>query len=322
MAAKASLEDYPALARWYAERQGRVTDQRPEQLVLGTCDALRRERRAGVQAWLASFRAFLANATDPLGEFLVAEATMQRCDVEMMDLIGDLASDAVRSHEGAAFLAAMQAGADVTGLVVFRFLAAWTALNEGDPETCVEECEKVTDPFASVHTLHGQALLELGRAKDALDALEVATKLGPSELLAWFQKAKALHVLGRHLEAFQALRACLRLAPGSDEVAFYMGLIAVETSDAGLWRESWTAFRPRLARVGGTALATLALLRLAILLGKREDAHDVVAESPWTGDITPGETTRMLADVLKRLGECGWMDVAHQLLGKVTARTA
>lgn len=324
MAAKASLDDYPQLARWYADCRDPARLEAPEALVFGTCEAIQaikaidQGQTPAVRAWTRTFRKFLRTAGEPLRDFLVAEETVQRLDADLLDLIGELGETALRVGEDGSFLEAMQAGAEQTGLVVFRFLSAWTALNSGKLELCVEECEKVSEPFASVHTLHGQALLELGRPREALEALDVATSMGPQEILAWFQKAKALHVLGRHDQAFAALRECLRLAPQSDEVALYMALIAIETSDAPVWQEAWSVLRPRLGRLAETATVTLTLVRLAGLLQDKDKAQGVLAESGWSGDFSGASMTAALAATLRLLGERGWMDLAAVILGRAT----
>lgn len=322
MSAKDGLEDYPALAKWYAENCVRAALDTPEQLVLSTCETMKRGKSAGMREWLQSFRSFLQTSSSPLQDFFVAETTMQRCGAELLNVIGDFGETAIQYGDSNEFFTAMQAAADATGLVVFRFLAAWTALNSGHPDVCIEECEKIDDPFSSVHTLHGQALLEIGQPEAAIEALNVATTLSPQELLAWFQKAKALHVMNRHEPAFDALKECMRLAPQSDEIAYYMGMIAVEARHDTLWLEAWNALRPRLKRLGNVAPVTLTLLRLGAFLRDKERVQDVLSESGWSGELDGNDTTQILAVTLRQLGDMGWMDVASTLLGKVTTPKA
>ena len=326
MSTKATLDDYPALARWYAEERGCSAPAVAHRLVLGTCEALARigavdPGRSPAELWSRNFRAFLDASLDPLADFLKAEALMQQHDAVMLDLIGDFGERSLRQGDSTEFFEGMRQGADRTGLVAFRFMSAWTALNSGRPAVCAEECEKVDEPFSSIHTLHGQALLELGRPQDALETLEVATKLAPQEILAWFQKAKALHLLGRHDAAISALRHCQALAPQSDEVALYMGMIAAESTSQELWLEGFSALRPRLARLP-EAPVSLTLLKLAALLKDKGKALAVLRDGAWQGRLSTGDAIQSLATILRIFGELGWMDVSAHLLGKVTQEVA
>lgn len=316
---KKPLDDYPALAEWYARNAQRPLEGPSARLLFMTCEALRREANAATKVWLDSFAEFLAASAAPLKDFLAAEELAQRCDVDLLEIIGDLGETAVDCGAGSKFFAAMQHGAELTGLVVFRFLSAWTALNTGDFEACVDECEKITDPFASVHTIHGQALLELGRVKEALEALTVATTLAPGEVVAWFQKAKAHHVVGQHTEAIAALRECRRLAPQSDEVLVYLGMIASETPHAAeVWSDAWTSMAPHLPRFAGIPTVSLVLLRLAALIGDKTKAEAALAASSWADSANQKDIIQSLATTLRLLGQRGWMDVAATLLGRVT----
>lgn len=316
---KMPLDDYPALAAWYSQHATRPVTELSGQLVLRTCEALRREPTAAARLWMTSFTDFLGNSAAPLKDFLAAEEIVHRCNVELLDVIGDIGEAAVKAGSGDDFFQTMQQGAEVTGLIVFRFLSAWTALNTGRLEDCVDECEKVNEPFSSVHTIHGQALLELGRPAEAIEVLDVATKLSPGELLAWFQKAKALHVTGRGREAIACLKECRRLAPQSDEVAVYQAMIAVETPAAvDLWAEAWAVLAPHLGRLGSISTVALVTLRLAALLDDKSKAELVLGTTTWNGNAQENDVLQALTSTLRLLGQRGWMDVAATLLGRVT----
>lgn len=321
MSPKAPLGDLPALAGWFAAQTARPDAGSADQLLYGLCEALQSPADTRVRTWTTTFRVFLNASMNPLQDFLKAEARMNTFEAPLLDLVGEIGETAVKLGDTDEFFLSMQQGADVTGLIVFRFLSAWTALNAGKPELCVDECEKVTEPFSSIHTLHGQALLEIGRPADAIDALDIATKLAPSEILAWFQKAKALHVVGRHHEAFSALGECNRLAPQSDEVALYMGMIAVEQTEAALWGEAYQTLRPRLTRLQDGSV-TLTLMRLAAMIGDKGKASSVIKDSTWSGKLPTGDSMQSLATTLRLLGDRGWMDVAASLMTKVTQEIA
>jgi tetratricopeptide (TPR) repeat protein len=324
MPSPVSLADHPALRRWFQERATAPDASRPaELLVWRTCDAIASGPDGAVRRWLDAFNHFLKASKEPLADFLAAEAIMHSCDAELLDLIGELGELAANDEgagSAAAFGAAMRAGADRTGLVVLRFLSAWTALNTGRLDECVNECEKVDEPFGALFTVHGQALLELGRAGDAAEVLEIATKLAPAEILSWFQLAKAYHVLGRGSDAFGRLRECRRLAPQSDEVALYMGLVALdEPARSPLAHEAITAMRPIVKRHADNPAVIYSLLRLACRAGEKPVFKAVLGETTWPRLNQRPESLRQLAPVLRELQAAGWMEMAAQLLEKVTA---
>jgi len=265
------------------------------------------------------FRRFLAESTSPLDDFLAAEAIVHNCGTQLLDLISELGEAAIHSEMSKAFFATMQAGANTTGLVVLRFLAAWTALNSGRLEDCIAECDKVDDPFAAIFTVQGQALLELGRVHEALEVLQVAVRLSPAELLAWFQMVKARHVLGQLPEAFAALEKCRELAPNSEEVALYMALIAAEDDGQSptMAKTGFHALRPHLAEHAHNLSVVFSLLKLAGILGDKSQALALIAASDWPQLTVQPEFLRHLPAVLRDWHTRGWMDVSGALLEQV-----
>lgn len=320
MADTSRLQDYPGLARWFGQRTETPApfDRQGDALVYATCEALTRRRGDVVRVWTSAFKQFLARSDAPLADFVAAESIVQQCDAEFVDLIGELGEEAIHHDYADAFFEAMQTGADRTGLVFLRFLAAWTALNKGDLETCVSECEKVDEPFASVYTIQGQALLELLRPREAVEALNVAVKLCPSEVLAWFQLAKAHLVLREHRPAFTALKECLRLAPQSEEVALFMAMIANEAPSAlDLATEAMAALKPHLPRHAGNGVVVLNFLQLALGVKDKDEARQIVAQSDWTKVSTQKDSLSALSVCLKTLHALDWMDLASELLAKI-----
>jgi tetratricopeptide (TPR) repeat protein len=321
MSAAGKLADYPALLRWYEDQQRHpgATDRSGERLATKTCEALRDGGGESIRVWLQSFDAFLNGSSAPLSDFRSTEEIFERCDAGLLDVIGDFAETAVRQGQADAFLRAMRHGAEATGLVVLRFLAAWTALNAGQPGICIEESEKIDEPFAAVYTIHGQALLETQRAAEAAEVLAIAVKLAPSEILAWFQLAKARHVLGRTDEAWTALAECHALAPQSDEVALFRALVALDTPRVvARMDEAWTSLRPRMKRHLGNAGLAATLMKLAIHRQDRGGASTLVDDVPWAEMLHAGVLTRELPSILRLLHGAAWHDVAASLLRRVT----
>ena len=314
------LQDYPGLARWFGQRNATAApfDRQGDALVYATCEALTRRRGDIVRVWTAAFKQFLARSDAPLADFVAAETIVQQCDAEFVDLIGELGEEAIRHDFADDFFDAMKSGADSTGLVFLRFLAAWTALNKGDLEVCVAECDKVDEPYASIYTIQGQALLELLKPKEAIEALTIAVKLCPTEVLAWFQLAKSHVVLKEHRSAFSALKECLRLAPQSEEVSLFMAMVANEAPDApDLAEDAMAALRPHLERHAGNGIVVLNLLQLALGMQNKDDARQIVAQGDWSKVSAQKDALSALSTCLKTLHRLNWMDLASELLAKL-----
>lgn len=324
MTARNALADYPSLLRWYHEqtRGGRDRAAIPETLVYDTCTALQGAANGGkpdVAGWMRDVRGFLGRTKGALQDFLTAEVICQRCDAELLDIVGEFAEIAVRSDMGSDFFRTMENAADATNLVALRFLSAWSALNAGELESCIEQCEKVDEPFAAVYTIQGQAMLDLARADEAAEVLSIAVKLAPAELLAWFQLAKAEHVRGQAQASWKALTECRRLAPQSDEVALFAGLVALEPAvPDDMAATAWSQLRPCLARHAGNATIVATLGRLACKAGEKTKMVGLVADTDWAAFMRSAGAASELAPLLRALQGRGWMDVASSLLGKVT----
>lgn len=81
------------------------------------------------------------------------------------------------------------------------------------------------DPDSAAYAVtHGHALLDLGRASEALDVLAMASVLAPLTAATWSGKAAALKALGRIDEAAAAYRAAIALAPGDGAVLYNLAL--------------------------------------------------------------------------------------------------
>lgn len=312
------LGKYPALERWFKSIEPGSQLTVSEDLAWQTCVALQAAPGEESRRLALAVSEFLLKSVDPLGDFLGADTICQQLETTLADLFSDLGQIALQRNQAESFLMAMQNAAAATGLVVLRFLAAWAALNSGKLELCVDECEKITEPFAPIYTIQGQALLELGRVDDATDALGVAVRLAPQEILAWFQLAKAHHVAGRATAAWHALEECQKLAPGNDEIALFMSIVALEPALGMSYTErAWGALRPRLAAHATNPIVATNLMRLALKRGRRDDAERLVGEADWRTMNNDAAFTRALAPMLKGFQERGWLDVAAAFLQKV-----
>ncbi|MCX6108520.1 MAG: hypothetical protein NTZ90_02815 [Proteobacteria bacterium] len=312
-----TLQDHPGLATWYRAHSATPpgVDQPAQLLVWRLCEAMCTGPTSSVRRLVDGLRVFMTTSSAPLQDFLQAEDVCHGCDAKLLELIGGLGEAAVRSEYADSFLQAMQSLADATGLVVLRFLAAWAALNIGRLEQCIAECEKVDEPFAAIFTVQGQALLELGKPRDALEVLAIAVKLAPQEVLAWFQAAKAHHLIDEYDQAFDALRRCRALSPHSDEVCLYMGLVALDPNASPSYTgEALTALKPLMARFADHPVIVFTLVRLACRHGDKEQAEQVINAIAWQNNMRGTESVRQLPPVLRALNTTGWMDLAANLL--------
>jgi tetratricopeptide (TPR) repeat protein len=89
-----------------------------------------------------------------------------------------------------------------------------------------------------------------GDELEAMTLLRFWTELQPENVIAWREFAWALRRAGRDLEAIQAARKGLELAPGDDELIFLMGATGTSAgaSDAGR-RQLFTQDSPRGGRI-------------------------------------------------------------------------
>ena len=321
MSDQVRLASKTMLRAWFHERPKPpvASENYPEFLLWRLCESLCSERALGVRKWVDSLRVLLDRSKDPLGEFLGMETIANDLGCQVLELVGLIAEDAIRTNQGDLFFNSMQSVADATRLVVFRFFAAWTALNRGRLEQCVEECEKVDEPFAAVFTIHGQALLELGRCNDALEVLDIATKLSPQEPLSWFQFAKALHVAGNLSAAFEALRQCRRILPGSQEIVFYMGIVTLDLpqGEIELVLEAIGYIVREIPNYGENSAVAFTLLRLACRCRDRQKAAEIVDDIARAELSTQSDMIRSLPGVLRDFHNVGWMDLASRLLSSV-----
>lgn len=84
-----------------------------------------------------------------------------------------------------------------------------------------------------------RALVALGRAEEALAALENATALAPDRAEGWLLKATLLRRLERLPEAQTAIETAATLAPTNPETALEAGVIAVLAGRDEAARKSW-----------------------------------------------------------------------------------
>lgn len=319
------LGDYPKLYRWYSERlenPPEVSDH-VATLIFNTGRALEHSLEGRLRIWMSAVEHFFNHATDGQRDFLKAERTFQECDVDFFVLASELAETALKTAKGPTFQSLMQQIADKSQLSVFRFFSAWTALNTGELDLCIDECEKITDPFACVYTLQGQAFLETGSVDEAIDALVLAIDLSPQEVMAHFQLAKAYFTKDEFEKAWLCLEKCKALMPDHPEVQTFMAMIALRIDDTASRAGKLQQILPELLVLLESDQENIDLLFLTIdatFLVEDKNAMGTILETvSWEKLRKQPKFMSQIATILRELDKKNWRDISLALLTKLTS---
>jgi tetratricopeptide (TPR) repeat protein len=320
------LSDFPDLHAWYqkaCKTTGRSVDL-SDYLALQTCGVLASNpNEMTIKKWITTLTEVFAASVDLRRDFLYVVSHFHENRADFAEILGDLTHVAVTFELGEILLPALQLGAEKSNIAALRFLAAWTALNCNRPEICINECEKVDEPFAPLNSILGQAYLESGRLSEALEALNVAIALAPGDAVAWFQKAKTLHILNRPLEAFECLLECENLAPNSAEIALMMTFVVLDSELKSEMKEyAWKKLRLHLDSLGHISQVPIHLLRLSLQLRDKTRTLDVAEAWQKRATLRNTEDLQGLAQILRELQALDWMDIAQKLLEKVVIHDA
>lgn len=313
------LEELPKLARWYQQGYVQKPTQTHEIFLWNLLRGLITPGKESVRYWIQGVDLFLRGSSDNLEDFLLADSLSQELGKPVTEILGTLCEVAIRSGEGAKAFGAAQHLAAKTNLCALRFLAAWVAFNLGDLETCIEECEKEREAYAPIHTLLGQALLESGRTKEAIDALNVAKKLDAHDILPLFQLVKAYMVDGQLDKATETVKQCRTLTGDHIEVECLSALIVV--SDKGQNRPFAEETSQRLFNLFMEDSGNLDLLCLTF------DVQEVQADQRGIkklfDDANFSELTKnhqfkeRMVVILRKLGDHGWFSLSKQLTERI-----
>jgi tetratricopeptide (TPR) repeat protein len=313
------LAKYPALASWYMTEAGKFRDgtQSPQLFVVKICESLCLSTNSGTIAFADCLDAMM-KSTNPLDEYLDAEAIFNKCEISLLDLISRFGEDAVRTGNVDRFLNAVINAADRTGIVGLRFIAAWLCLNTGDLKRCINECEKVDDPYASIYTILGQALLEQHKPEQAIEALNVAVKLSSTELLAWFQLAKAHYSLSNYRDAYKSLHECNKLAPNNIEIALFQAIVANEFHDRDIQIDAFRSLRPHLKKNSGDAEVVFNTLQLAVKAGEKTWLEGCLADIDFRQLKRDNRFPKLVSPFLRTLYDNNWMALSAKFLTDMT----
>lgn len=313
------LARYPALASWYMTEAGKFRDgaQSPQLFVVKICESLCLSSNAAATSF-ADCLDTMMKGTNPLDDYLDTEAIVNKCEITLLDLISRFGEDAVRAGNVDRFLNSVINAADRTGIIGLRFIAAWLCLNTGDLKRCINECEKVDEPFASIYTILGQALLELRKPEQAIEALTVAVKLSNTELLAWFQLAKAHYSLSNYREAYKCLLECNKLAPNNIEIALFQAIVANEFYDRELHIDAFRSLRPHLKRNSGDAEVVFNTLQLAVKAGEKSWLEGCLTDIDFRQLKNDNRFPKLVSPFLRTLYDNNWMALSAKFLTDIT----
>jgi hypothetical protein len=320
---------FPHLEDWFAANPALPSNDQanPDRLVWTMARSLsQNDDLAGLRLWQSGLRQFFVENFYSPHAFIDAEERLLSLDFDFMRVACDIAEFAITNRGGADFLHLMQEIANQSELQVFRFLAAWTALNTNQLELCIEECEKIDTPFACVYTLQGQAFLESGQVNEAIDNLRLAVELGPNEVLSHFQLAKAYQVNGDSTKAWHTLEECQRLSADHPEIDGFKAMIALahtDTQQSAVWLDEIV---PKLMDHVRNDPNNPAMVQLAIeatlKLSVEARIYDLLQIANWGELRFDREFLAAVPTILKRLDHQGWKRATVELLGHLTGTSA
>lgn len=318
------LDDLPKLNAWFVnQRKTPSMEYLSEFHLWNIVKALKSPSNSQCRIWVNSAELILDAAPSMLNHVLEADSFAITMGKPLTDLYSILAEAALRNGEGEKAFKTLQKMADKTGLAAFRFLSAWTAFNNEDIEICISECDKVSEPFAPLHTLMGQAFLEHGHTSEAIESLKIAIKIAPSDPLPRVQLIKAYLVTGLQKEAMRHVDECHKLVGDHIEIA----CLAALTVLAGPNHQQ--DFCERTLKQFGRHLHTdpsdIETFSIAMDLAINLDRKDWGSRYSATFEIkTPQNLqtlTLKISNILKKTGERQWHDVARTIIDKTLVVT-
>ena len=314
----AKLDDYSKFSAWYRQSIAIASNRKDDGLVLahavGACLALA-EVHLRYDLWLDCLDDFLNSGDETGSSYQRNERILKDLGIDLAVFISDFATVGIELNRGQEYSPLVEILAERTNLLSYRFLLAWMALNLNDLERCIQECEKVDQPYAAIYTMHGQALLEMGKAAEAIEVLAIAVELDPREYLAQFLLAKASLITSDYATAWSAAKACWKHSANDPEVAMLLSLVANEmTATPAVLDEAWLALSAFL-REGCTNEVLIAnLLGLSFKRREKDWARLVVERTDWGEVFSNPGIYQNIGKILRNFGEHHWLDLAAVIL--------
>lgn len=311
------LEAYPQLNSWYLANRltpPSATDH-VGYLIWSICRAMCLDDEELLRHWSQSLRQFFSNPQTGYADFCEVENNLANVGLDFLALASEIAELAVRFDKGLDHYNLLSEIVQSCDVPVFRFLAAWIALNCGLLEECILHCEAVDEPFACIYTILGQAQLELGLAEDAIESLSIATELSPQEVIALFQLAKAFHVTEQYEAAWNAMEKVQEQLPGNPEVEAFFAMIALtEKSNEQRLSKAWDTMVASYDPDSVTSYQIGLMLDLAFTSNQPERMNYILEHAPWPALKSDKEFMANIPWILRKLESCGWQSFANPFL--------
>ena len=319
------LSGFPKLATWFlsCHNKSPTIETLPEFHLWNLSKAMRMQGILRFRHWTATVND-VVNATSLFLEHIIETDTLATSlGTSLTDIYAALSEDSIIQGLGDATLVSMKSLADNTNLAAFRFLAAWTAFNIQKLDDCISECEKVNEPFAPIHTLLGQALLESGQPVDAIDALKVAIQLTPADPLPLVQIIKAYLVSGIQIEAMRCIDRC-RILLGTHveiECLAAMTILSGRSRSKEFCDRTLNQFATYLTNEPGDIEAFFIAMELATELSDKDRAETFLSLAEFTKGTNPLSLASKISKLLKKTGELHWHELSRQIIDKTLELT-
>jgi hypothetical protein len=270
-------------------------------------------------SWAQALSQVLETRTSCIQHILDTDALASTMGTSIADIYGLLVEDALRSGHGKAAMLAMESLADKTKLAAFHFLAAFAAFNLDDFERCINECEKVSEPFTPINTLMGQAMLESGKPESAIEVLKVAIEVSPTDPLPLVQLTKAYLVCGLPEKSMATVSKCRKVIGNHIEIECLavMGIMAAKEKPREFCEHTLANITALLQEDAADIDTFILGMELSSHLGSKTWADKLanILEIPeMTNQI---QIAKKLAPIIKKNGELSWMDISRIILDKV-----
>ncbi len=318
------LEDelslFPHVKEWWFVHQNRppALAQTPEFHMSFLARALQAPVFHRCKIWTNAVKQMSELRGHVLEHILVTDTFATSLHTSLTDIYGKLAESALDNGEGSEAFSALKLIADKTELAAFRFLSAFVAFNMNDFDSCIAECELVTEPFAPIHTLLGQALLESGNPGDAIDALKVAASIAPNDPLPRVQLIKAYLVTGVQIEAMRHVDQCRKILGHHIEVECLaaMAIMSGPVRHADFNQRTLSALMRHMEAYPDDLEGFAIAIDLATALDEREWARKFTVVLELGRDANPQRIAVIVADALKKTGERQWHDLSRLIIDK------
>lgn len=315
--------NYPLLQDWYDKRKKATPLFKDpiEELIFATCELLIHSTSyACCKKWCSLLSSMFTSEKDVQDEYCDVEDAFSGFNTALGNILSDIAIIALQNGSQNILYDCMSKIADRSSIVSFRFIAAWVALNSNNLRACIKECEIVSQPFAALLTIQGQALLELGEVKESITILRKTVSKYPEECLAWFQLAKAYHIQGEFDDAWQCLTTIKEIIPNNFEITTFMALTVMSQKppDSMKLEIVWEDFRELiLSERPGDVSLFICLFDLAFLSNEEERIEWILNHTNIHALCKDEIFIQQISKILRKMRSLNWAKAEMSFLDKL-----